>query len=157
MIISWVFTLAVIIIIGYVIFRILSDIAKGLALFLIVLIAYFIAFKSIPNFSQFPIVGKYISSLKSPTGVLSQIKSLVYRLKIIPGGRASNDNLLIIVKNDGFMPLSNFSVLIDNKRVNITNRINKPLMPGASTILEVNWKKSYRNITVITNQIISSL
>ena len=149
MVLPILFTIALMIILAYVIFRILSDIAKGLVLFLIILFAYFIVFKSLPNFGQIPLVGKYLS--------IQKLKSVFYRLEVLSVTRSADNSLLIAVKNSGFLPLTNFSVSVDNRPVNITNKIKDPLYPFESTILQVGWKEKYNNITISTNQIASSL
>ena len=143
------FSIALMIILAYVIFRVLSDIAKGLVLFLIVLLAYFIVFKSLPEFGQVPLIGKYLS--------IQKLKSAFYRLEILSITRSADNSLLVAVKNSGLLPLTNFSVLVDNKPVNITNNPKDPLYPFESTILQVDWKKKYSNLTISTNQLVSSL
>ncbi len=128
-------------ILGYLVIKAVGNILKGLLfLFLAVLIYSIISF-SLP--SEMSYIGNFV---KIP---FEKVKSIFLKVEIVSVSKVNN-NLVIVIKNSGYLPLTNFSVKIDENEANI---LNKPsiLLPKNLAVLEVEWNKSFKIVEVEAN------
>jgi len=132
-------------ILAFLLFKAVGNILKGLILLLIAFIIYFLVSTSLPSFNlNFQPVGNF---LKAP---LDKIKNVFYSLDIV-AATPSKNGLIIVVKNVGLLPLTNFSVRIDDKNVKLI--ADKTfLLPKQVGILEVEWEGGYHKIEVLTKE-----
>lgn len=141
-------------IIAYVAIKVLGDLLKGLLLIACVFLVSVFLLGTLPDLSTLPLVGKYLP----PTGKFTQsIRGFFYSLNLLSTSKTASGNLLILVANTGKLPLSNFSVELDGKRVKILNNPKDPLNAGEATAIEVDWKGSYENLTVYTKKATANL
>jgi hypothetical protein len=134
--------------IGFLLFLLLKaigNILKGLLLlFLVFFIYYFLSF-SLPSLN--PSLQYFGNFLKLP---INKMKSFFYNLEIVTVTQ-SKEGLVIVIRNNGILPLSNFNVKIDEKDAKIISNINI-LLPKQMGALEVEWKDSYSKVEVFTKE-----
>jgi hypothetical protein len=129
----------------FLLFKAIGNIVKGLLFFLLFFIIYYFLSPYLTNIG-FPLqpIGNF---LKAP---MDKIKSIFYSLEIVAATQ-SKEGLVIIIKNDGILPLSNFNVKIDGKEAKITSNLNI-LLPKQIGALEVDWNGNYSKIEVFTKE-----
>ena len=129
----------------FLLFKAIGNIVKGLLFFLLFFIIYYFLSSYLTNIG-FPLqpIGNF---LKAP---MDKIKSIFYSLEIVAATQ-SKEGLVIIIKNDGILPLSNFNVKIDGKEAKITSNLNI-LLPKQIGALEVDWNGNYSKIEVFTKE-----
>jgi hypothetical protein len=129
----------------FLLFKAIGNIVKGLLFFLLFFIIYYFLSPYLTNIG-FPLqpIGNF---LKAP---MDKIKSIFYSLEIVAATQ-SKEGLVIIIKNDGILPLSNFNVKIDEKEAKITSNLNI-LLPKQIGALEVDWNGNYSKIEVFTKE-----
>ncbi|MGC9059204.1 MAG: hypothetical protein ACP5H3_02255 [Candidatus Aenigmatarchaeota archaeon] len=137
--IELIFTILIFLILGYFVIRGVGNILKGLLfLFLAFLIYSLIS-------SNFPIQTSYIGNFIKPS--LEKIKSVFLKVEIISVSKSSNGNLIIVIKNAGYLPIANPSVKIDGREVKVINNLSI-LLPKSLAALELDWKESFKIIEV---------
>jgi hypothetical protein len=145
-----------IIILGVAVFiavRVLGNITLGIVLIGLVLLASYLIMGGFPNLQSIPMIGQYLPKIPRTTGeAIATIKSTLYNIEILGLSRDSDNNLLINVANTGKMNVSNFTVVIDDKLINILNKPEDPLNPRNITVIETNWKEDFNKIIVQTDQ-----
>jgi hypothetical protein len=129
----------------FLLFKAIGSILKGLLLlFLVFFIYYFLSFSLL---SLNPSLQYFGNFLKLP---INKMKSFFYNIEIVTVTK-SKEGLVIVIRNNGILPLSNFNVKIDEKDVKIISNINI-LLPKQMGVLEVEWKDSYSKVEVFTKE-----
>jgi len=154
MVISAIIGIIILAIVIFFAIKIIKNVLIGLALICLILLASFLILGSIPNLRSIPIIGPRLPRVPSSLGgVISIIKKIFYEIEILDVSRDSRNQILITIKNTGRMELSNFSVIIDNKKTEIINRPKDPLEPGEMTTIQTSWKEDYNEILVQTPKV----
>ena len=138
---EFIFSVLLLLAIGYVVVRIIGDILKGVVIISLVLLASYFFTGSFPEVGNWlkkvsekrPYIGKFVSFLKPGGG-----------LEIVGVSRDENGYLLIAVKNDGYSSKKISNVYVDGKKVTVLNP--QVIEPGTTKILKLKWKGIYRNI-----------
>jgi len=144
----------ILLIVIYVAFRILKNLVFGLILIVVILFAAFLIFGSLPDLRSIPVIGQLIPRLPTSTGdAIAIIKNVFYNIDILGVTRDSASNLLITVANTGKLSVSELKVFIDNETARIINNPKDPLPSKETTIIQVDWKNLFKEITVQTKQV----
>jgi len=145
-----------VIILGVAVFiavRVLGNITLGIILIGLVLLASYLIMGGFPSLQSIPMIGQYLPEIPRTTGeAIATIKSTLYNIEILDLSRDSYNNLLISVANTGKTKVSNFTIMIDDKMVNILNNPEDPLNPKNITVIETDWKEDFKKIIVKTDQ-----
>jgi len=138
-------TLLIFGIIIILLFKAIGNLVKGLIFLFFALLAYYFLSSYIPS-QNFPIqtIGNFLNV------PIEKIRNTLYNLEIVTVTPSGN-SLIIVVKNNGFLPLTNFDVEIDGKNAMINNNISI-LIPKQVGVIEVEWKGKYSRIEVFTKQ-----
>jgi hypothetical protein len=138
----------------FVTLKIVKNVIIGIVLIGLVLFASFLILGSIPNLKTIPVIGPALPRVPtSLTEVLSVIKRIFYEIKILDVSRDSENRVLITIKNNGRLKVSNFSVFVDGKIANIINKPKDPLNSGEITSLQTDWKNVFSQIIVQTSRV----
>ncbi len=149
MVIGVVIGIIILAVVIFVAIRIVKNILLGVALIVIILLASFLILGSIPSLRSIPVIGPRLPRVPSSLGdVISIIKKIFYEIEIIDVSRGSKNQILITIKNTGRMVASNFTVFIDDKKTEITNKPEDPLRSGEITTIQTDWEKDYSEILV---------
>ena len=144
-------------IVGYVSFRVLQNVFLGLVLVGITFLASLLIFGSFPSLRQIPVIGGLFPQIPGSVGdFIVAVRNIFYHIDILGVSRSSDSNLLVAVINSGKLSLSNFNVSVDNRTVQILNKIENPLPSGKSAVIEVNWKNDFSQIDVKTNNAVAT-
>lgn len=153
MVLPLIFGIIILAIVIFVFLRVLGNILVGAILIFLVLIASYLIIGSLPDLQAAPIIGEYLP--KFPTSVkeaIGYIKDIFYNIDILSVTRDSEENLLIVVANTGRLDVSNFTVFIDLQQTKILNKPKDPLKPKEVTVIQIDWKESFKQILVKTDQ-----
>ena len=150
-----VISIVLIAIIAYFALRLIGDLIKIAIIIGIILAVFYFSYGYLPNFSTNHYTG-YLSKILELFPNTSKFTEKIYKIEIVSVARTSS-GLLISVKNVGYLPVSGFSVSIDGKNVVIKNEMSDEIKPGDINVIEVGWTTDYKNITVRTNQAVTSL
>lgn len=132
----------------YIALRVVGNIAIGIILIGLVLLASYLLIGGFPNLQNIPIIGHYLPKMPGTTGeAIAMVKNALYSIKILSTGRDSQNDLLITLGNTGKLELSNFTIFVDNEKVNIINKQGS-LKSGDVTVIQVDWKEIFNNISV---------
>ena len=154
MVVSFVIGVILLAIIIYTLIRIVKNILLGIALIGIVLLISYFILGSMPNLKETPIIGSKLPKIPASINeFFSVLKKFFFNLKILEVSRDSKNQILITVQNTGKFKLSNFSVFIDEKRVNIINKPTDPLDPNEITTLQTDWDKNFTQIIIQTSKV----
>jgi len=149
MVISVIIGVIILAIVIFVVIRIVKNVLIGIALIGLILLASFLILGSTPSLRSIPVIGPRLPRVPSSLGeAVSIIKKIFYEIEILDVSRDSKNQILITIKNTGRMKASDFSVFIDNKTVEITNKPEDPLELGEITTIQTDWKKDYSEILV---------
>jgi len=137
-----------ILIVGALIFLLIKavgNILKGIFLIFLAFLIYYI-FSSliqplVPNLQP---IGNF---LMAP---IDKVKSIFYNIEIVAATQ-SKEGLVIVVKNNGLLPLTNFNVRIDGKDAKVINNISI-LLPKQVGVIEVDWTGKYSKIEVFSKE-----
>jgi hypothetical protein len=130
---------------AFILIKAVGNILKGIFLIFLAFLIYYFFSSSIQ--SLVPSLHPIGNFLKAP---IDKIKSVFYNIEIVAATQ-SKEGLLIIIKNAGILPLSNFNVKIDGKEAKIKSNLNI-LLPKQTGALEVEWKGNYSKIEVFTKE-----
>ena len=140
-------------VLGFIIFGILiflvikaiGNIFKGIVLILAAFIIYYLFSSSLQTLTSSPKpIGNFLRAS------IDKLKSIFYNIDIVTASR-SKEGSVIVVRNTGILPLSDFVVKIDGNDVRIIKGPNF-LFPKQTGVIEVDWKESYRKIEVYTKE-----
>ena len=134
----------------FLILKAIGNIIKGAIFLFLAFLIYLFLSNSFQSLS--PTLQPIGSFLKAP---VEKVKNFLYKVEIV-AIKHSQDSLTIVVRNSGIMPLSNFSVKIDDKEARILNKISF-LLPRQIGAMEVEWEGRYSKVEVLTNEGISAL
>jgi len=149
MVIGVIIGIIILAIVIFVAVRIVKNVLIGVALIALILLASFLILGSVPSLRTIPIIGPRLPRVPSSLGeVISIIREIFYEIEILDVSRDSEDQILITVKNTGRLKASNFTVSIDNKTAEITNKPEDPLESGEITTIQTDWKRTYSEILV---------
>ncbi len=143
----------ILIIVIYVGIKILKNMIVGIILIILVFIASFLIFGSIPNLREIPFIGQFFPSISSPQDVILAIKNILYNIEIVDVSRDSQNNLLIAIANTGKLEISGIRVFVDNQSASIINTPKDPLKSGEITLIQTNWNQSFSEILIQTKQL----
>jgi hypothetical protein len=154
MVIGIIIGIILLVIVIFVTLKIVKDVIIGIVLIGLVLFASFLILGSTPNLRSIPIIGPALPKVPtSLTEVISVIKRIFYEIKILDVSRDSENRVLITIKNNGRLKVSNFSVFVDGKTTNIINKPKDPLNAGEITSLQTDWKNVFSQIIVQTPRV----
>jgi len=148
MVLEFFFGIALLVIVAYVIFRVIGNVALGTILVLIVFLASYLLLGSFPRLSDMPIIGKFIPTTGKTIAV---IKDLAYSMDIIGVSTNSDGNLLVTIVNTGQLELSNFTAYVDGQQVEILNNKGS-LKSGNVIVFELNRKDDFERIVIRSSQ-----
>jgi hypothetical protein len=138
-----------ILIIGALIFLLIKavgNILKGIFLIFLAFLIYYIFSSSIqslvPNLQT---IGNF---LMAP---IDKVKSIFYNIEIVAATQ-SKEGLVIVVRNNGLLPLTNLNVKIDGKDAKVISNISV-LLPKQVGVIEVDWKGNYSKIEVFNKEV----
>jgi len=153
MVLPLIFGIIILVIVAFVALRMLENVVLGAVLIGLTLFASYLILGSWPDLRALPIVGRFIPELPSSTGeFITIIKNIFYSIDIVTVTRDTSGNLLIAVANTGRLSVSGLKVLVNGQEVEITNSPKDPLNSGESTIIETNWNKEFKEVTVKTKE-----
>ncbi|MBI2547374.1 MAG: hypothetical protein HYW23_02920 [Candidatus Aenigmarchaeota archaeon] len=144
MVLELLFGVALLAIAGYIIFRIVGNIALGVLLVLIVFLASYLLVGSFPKLDSIPVIGRFVPTTGNAIDVF---KNLTYNIDVITVARDSNNNLLVAVSNVGQSDATNITAYVDGNQINILNN-QTVLKAGDRYIIELNWTGDFNNITI---------
>ena len=137
-----------VLILGILIFLVtkaIGNIFKGLLLIFLAFLIYYLFSSSLQSLT--PIFQPIGSFLKAP---IDKIKSVFFNLEIVAVTQ-SKEGLVIVVRNTGILPLSNFNVKVDGKDAKIVSTIGI-LLPRQAGVIEVEWEEGFHKIEVSTRE-----
>lgn len=138
------FGIALLVVVAYVIFRIIGNVALGALLVLVVFLASYLLLGSFPSLGGIPVVGKFIPTTGKAIAV---IKNFAYSMDVIGVSTSSNENLLVTVANTGQLEVYNFTASVDGQNVDILNNKDS-LKSGDVVIFELSWKGEFKRILI---------
>ena len=143
------FGVALLIVVVYIIFRIIGNVALGALLVMIVFLASYLLIGSFPKLGDMPVIGNFIPATGKAIAV---IKDFAYSIDIIGVSAGSNGNLLVTIANTGQLEVSNFTAYVDEKNVDILNKKDS-LKSGDVVVFELDWKGDFRRASVRSDRI----
>jgi len=147
------FGLIILGIVVFIAFRVLKSVAIGLVLILLVFVASYLILGGFPNLQDTPLIGKYISRIPRTSGdAIAVVKDTLYNIEILNVARDFDNNLLVTVANTGKMEANNFNFFVDNQTVKVINNPKISLKSGEVTVMQLDWKKDFKTVSVQTNQ-----
>lgn len=148
MVLELLFGIAILAIVGFVIFRVMGSVAIGVLLVLAVFLASYLLVGSLPDLGKVPLIGKFIPETGN---FIAVVHNVLYSADILGTATASNSNLLVTVANTGKSDISNFTAFVDGKRVDILNNKDS-LKSGDVFTFELNWKDNFKFIEIRTSE-----
>jgi len=144
MALEFLFGVALLVIVVYIIFRIIGNISLGVLLALLVFLASYLLLGSFPKLGDLPVIGNFIPT----TGrAIATIKDFAHSMDAIGVSTGSNGNLLVTIANTGQLGLSNFTAYVDNQGVDILNN-KDALESGYVVVFELNWKEDFKRVLI---------
>lgn len=141
---EFIFGLAILAVVVYVLFKMLGNIALGAVLVLMIFLSSYLILGSFPEMGNVPILGRFVPK----TGqIVAAIKDFQYSIDVLGLSTASNGNLLVTVLNSGQADLANFTAFVDGRPVEILNG-DADLKSGDIFVLELEWKGAYSTVLV---------
>lgn len=154
MVLELIFGFIILAIAVFIAVRILGNVAVGIALIALVILASYLLLGSFPSLKTIPLIGDYLPKFLKTTGdAVGVMKNVEYSIDILSTGRDSENNLLIVVINSGEVAVSGFEVFVDNQATAIINFPEDLLPSGKSTVIQTDWKEGFGSILVRTSQI----
>lgn len=142
------------IIVIFTIMRLVKDAVIGIVLIGLTLLAAYLILGFVPSVRSIPIIGPLLPKLPTSfTGMISWIWRFFQNIDIVEVSRDSRNNLLITIENTGRLELSNFTVYVDDNKVEVMNKPKEPLKSGEITTIQANWRKDFSDILVQTSRI----
>ncbi|TAL47582.1 hypothetical protein EPN87_02590 [archaeon] len=148
MVFQLIFAIILLAIVVFIGLKILGNVATGIAMIALVMIASFVIAGSWPDLQAIPFIGQYIPSLPSSTQAIAIVKNMVYSIDVIGTSRDSNNGLIVMVANTGKLDITGLNVTVDNQTVNVINQVSYPLKSKQTVALQTDWKSNYTSITV---------
>lgn len=154
-------TVLILIVAAYVVYKIVKGIVSNIIMVVLIAVAFLVVSGSIPQvksrIESIPLVGGLLSKAPTVFGFVDMAWKFFYNLEIMDPSCASDNTLLITVKNSGRLDVSGTKVLIDDKDVSITNKPSDPLKSGQSTTIQTDYNagtdcKGFEKIEVKTDQ-----
>lgn len=142
------FGVALLVVVVYIIFRVIGNIALGALLVLVVFLASYLLLGSFPSLGDVPIIGNFIPTTGKAIAV---IKDFAHNMDIIGVSTSSNGNLLVTIANTGQLVLSNFTAFVDDQSADIMNEKDS-LKSGDVVVFELNWKEDFKRILIKSDQ-----
>jgi len=142
-------TILGILIVGVLIFiliKAVGNILKGIFLIFLAFLIYYLFSSSIQSLA--PSLQPIGNFLKTP---IDKVKSIFYNIEIVAATQ-SKEILIIVVKNNGLLPLGDFNVRIDGKDAKVISNISV-LLPKQVGVIEVDWKGNYSKIEVFNKEV----
>lgn len=124
--------LIILIIVFFTIIKIVGNIIRGFILIGLTLLASFLIFGSLPNFTDLPIISEF------------------FKLSIIGISRDVENNLLVIVTNRGLSKISDFKFFVNGNETLILNGIDS-LSGRETNVFQLDWNKEFDNINIQTS------
>lgn len=153
MVVSIIIGILILAVIVYTMIKIVKSLAIGLILIFFALIAGHLILGSMPSLRSIPIIGPLFPQNPSSFDIVNYIKRIFQNIEVSEVSRDSNNNLLITVSNPGKMQISNFTVYVDENKVNIINKPRDPLKSGQTTAIQTDWNKDFTKIIVQTSKL----
>ena len=144
MVIQLFFGVLLLTVIGYVLFRMVGNIAIGVLLVLAIFVASYLLLGSFPKLGDIPLIGKFIPTTGKAIAI---IKDNQYSMDVIGVSRTSDQNILVNVVNTGKSDLSNFTANVDGRQVDILNNKDS-LKSGDVVVFELDWKNDFDRIMI---------
>jgi hypothetical protein len=145
--------LLILAIIVYTMIKIVKNLIVGLVLIFFALIAGYLILGSIPSIRSIPIIGPLLPQTPSSFDIITYIKGIFQNVEISDVSRDAENNLLITVVNPGKLGVSNFTVFVDDNKVNIINKPRDLLKSGQTTVIQTDWNKDFTKILVQTSKL----
>jgi len=142
-------TILGILIVGVLIFiliKAVGNILKGIFLIFLAFLIYYLFSSSIQSLA--PSLQPIGNFLKTP---IDKVRSIFYNIEIVAATQ-SKEILIIVVKNNGLLPLGDFNVRIDGKDAKVISNISV-LLPKQVGVIEVDWKGNYSKIEVFNKEV----
>jgi len=140
-------------IIVYTMIKIVKNVIVGLILIFFTLIAGYLILGSLPNLRSIPIIGPLFPEIPSSFDVVNYIKKIFQNVEIADVSRDAENNLLITVVNAGKLQVSNFTIYVDDNKINIINKPKDPLKSGQITVIQTEWNKDFTKILLQTSSV----
>lgn len=144
MVLEFFFGVVLLVVVAYIVFRIVGNVALGALLVMVVFLASYLLVGSFPDLKNLPIIGDFIPTTGKSIAV---IKDFAYSMDIIGVSKSFDGNLLVTLANTGQLKLSNFTALVDEKEVDILNNRDS-LDSGNVVVFELNWKGDFQKILI---------
>jgi hypothetical protein len=129
----------------FILIKAVGNILKGIFLIFLAFLIYYLFSSSIQ--SLVPSLQPIGNFLKTP---IDKVKSIFYNIEIVAATQSKED-LVIVVRNNGLLPLTNLNVKIDGKDAKVISNISV-LLPKQVGVIEVDWKGNYSKIEVFTKE-----
>jgi hypothetical protein len=130
----------------FLIFKAVGNILKGVFLIFLAFLIYYIFSSSIQ--SLVPSLQPIGNFLKTP---IDKVRSIFYNIEIVAATQ-SKEELVIVVRNSGLLPITTLNVKIDGKDAKVINNISI-LLPKQVGVIEVDWKGNYSKIEVFNKEV----
>jgi hypothetical protein len=130
----------------FILIKAVGNILKGIFLIFLAFLIYYLFSSSIQ--SLVPSLQPIGNFLKTP---IDKVKSIFYNIEIVAVTQSKED-LVIVVRNSGLLPLTTLNVKIDGKDAKVINNISI-LLPKQVGVVEVDWKGNYYKIEVFNKEV----
>ena len=157
MVLPIVIGIIILVIVIFTIIKIAQNLIVGVALIALTLVAAYLIIGYLPTFKNIPIIGPYIPEIPTSfTGLITWVKRYFQNIEISEISKDAKNNLLITIENTGKFEVSNISIYVDNKSVDIINKPKDPLKPGEVTSIQTDWNKDFHEIIIQTPKLNAS-
>ena len=130
----------------FILIKAVGSILKGIFLIFLAFLIYYLFSSSIQ--SLVPSLQPIGNFLKTP---IDKARSIFYNIEIVAATQ-SKEELVIVVRNSGLLPLTTLNVKIDGKDAKVISNISV-LLPKQVGVIEVDWKGNYSKIEVFNKEV----
>lgn len=148
MVLEFFFGVALLVVVVYIIFRMIGNIAMGALLVLVVFLASYLLIGSFPKLGDMPVIGNFIPTTGKAIAI---IKDFAHSIEIIGVSASSDGNLLATVANTGQLVVSNFTAYVDDQSLDILNKKDS-LKSGDVVVFELDWKGDFKKVSIKSDQ-----
>lgn len=153
MVLEFIFGIIILAIVAFIAIRVAHSITLGVFLIAAVFVISYLFLGSFPNSKSMPFIGQFFEYIPSITGQFtSNIGNIFFKLNIVNTARDSQNNLIVVVENNGILDLSGFRVHVDNQTAAIKNDPKEPLRSNETTMIVTDWRRDFSTLAVETNQ-----
>ena len=144
MVLELVFGIGILFVVSYIIFRVIGNIAFGVALIAGIFVASYLLVGAVPNLGNVPVLGAFIPKTGNAIAI---VKDYAYSMDMLGVSNSSQGNIIVTAVNTGKLELKEFAASVDGQNASILNNIDS-LKSGNVYAFEIDWKDSYSRVTI---------